>query len=193
MPWIRNMRFLSNLEQQELTKKARRKNTPQTLYQGDYCVGFFWDNNIHPDAEPPSSEFWENLTVRKNWWVKCHRLSVILIQWSQWQLLWHFQTRRTVGFENTRPHPILVWKATSLLHSFGPGIQFGKYGSLWTWCVGWTSQQLGKIFCNNQRCSSYPRKIRRREVGENFLDLLLRVYQKLGIGIGKIPGITSQR
>ena len=45
--------------EQELNKKARRKNTPQTLYQSNYCVEFYWNNDVHPDAQPPSSEFWE--------------------------------------------------------------------------------------------------------------------------------------
>jgi hypothetical protein len=44
--------------EQEMNKRSRRKNTPQTLYQADYCVEFFWNNEIHPDAEPPSDEFW---------------------------------------------------------------------------------------------------------------------------------------
>ena len=51
--------------EQELNKKTRRKKTPQTLYQSDYCVEFFWDNNVHPDAEPPSNDFWHNLRIEK--------------------------------------------------------------------------------------------------------------------------------
>ena len=47
--------------EQELNKKVRRKNTPQTLYQNNYCVEFYWNNEIHPDAQPPSSEFWEKI------------------------------------------------------------------------------------------------------------------------------------
>ncbi len=47
--------------EQELNKKARRKNTPQTLYQSNYCVEFYWNNEVHPDAQPPSSEFWEEV------------------------------------------------------------------------------------------------------------------------------------
>lgn len=52
--------------EQELNKKSRRKKTPQTLYQSDYCVEFFWDNDIHPDAEPPSNEFWAALPIGEN-------------------------------------------------------------------------------------------------------------------------------
>ncbi|MHA1423694.1 MAG: hypothetical protein ACTSW8_01185 [Candidatus Thorarchaeota archaeon] len=52
--------------EQELNKKARRKNTPQTLYQRNYCVEFYWNNDVHPDAEPPSTDFWNNLSVQKN-------------------------------------------------------------------------------------------------------------------------------
>jgi len=47
--------------EQELNKKARRKNTPQTLYQSNYCIEFYWNNEVHPDAQPPSSEFWEKI------------------------------------------------------------------------------------------------------------------------------------
>lgn len=51
--------------EQELNRKARRKNTPQTLYQSDYCVEFYWDNDVHPSAEPPSPEFWNEITESK--------------------------------------------------------------------------------------------------------------------------------
>jgi hypothetical protein len=51
--------------EQELNKKARRKNTPQTLYQSDYCVEFFWNNDVHPNAEPPSTEFWNKVAESK--------------------------------------------------------------------------------------------------------------------------------
>ena len=47
--------------EQELNKKKRRKNTPQTLYQSDYCVEFYWNNDVHPNAEPPSSDFWKEI------------------------------------------------------------------------------------------------------------------------------------
>ena len=50
----------------ELNKKLRRKNTPQTLYQSNYCVEFYWDNEVHPDAQPPSNEFWEKVAIKKN-------------------------------------------------------------------------------------------------------------------------------
>ncbi|MGY5880217.1 MAG: hypothetical protein RTV31_08200 [Candidatus Thorarchaeota archaeon] len=52
--------------EQELNKKARRKNTPQTLYQSNYCVEFYWNNDVHPDAQPPSSEFWEKNASKEN-------------------------------------------------------------------------------------------------------------------------------
>ena len=51
--------------EQELNKKTRRKNTPQTLYQRDYCVEFYWNNDVHPDAQPPSSEFWEKVASKE--------------------------------------------------------------------------------------------------------------------------------
>jgi hypothetical protein len=51
--------------EQELNKKARRKNTPQTLYQSDYCVEFYWNNDVHPNAEPPSHELWNKLAETK--------------------------------------------------------------------------------------------------------------------------------
>ncbi|TFG26735.1 hypothetical protein EU528_13925 [Candidatus Thorarchaeota archaeon] len=51
--------------EQELNKKARRKNTPQTLYQSDYCVEFYWNNDVHPNAEPPTTEFWNELVETK--------------------------------------------------------------------------------------------------------------------------------
>jgi len=47
--------------EQELNNKSRRKKTPQTLYQSDYCVEFFWDNDIHPNAEPPTIDFWDEI------------------------------------------------------------------------------------------------------------------------------------
>ena len=47
--------------EQELNKHSRRKNTPQTLYHSDYCVEFYWNNDVHPDAEPPSHDFWKSL------------------------------------------------------------------------------------------------------------------------------------
>lgn len=47
--------------EQELNRRSRRKNTPQTLYQNDYCLEFYWDNEVHPDAEPPSHDFWQTL------------------------------------------------------------------------------------------------------------------------------------
>ena len=51
--------------EQELNKKARRKNTPQTLYHSDYCVEFYWDNDVHPDAKPPTTEFWSSISKSK--------------------------------------------------------------------------------------------------------------------------------
>jgi len=48
-----------------LNKKARRKNTPQTLYQSNYCVEFYWNNDVHPDAEPPTHDFWETVQVQR--------------------------------------------------------------------------------------------------------------------------------
>lgn len=47
--------------EQELNKQSRRKNTPQTLYQADYCVEFYWNNDVHPDAQPPTREFWKRI------------------------------------------------------------------------------------------------------------------------------------
>lgn len=49
--------------EQELNKLSRRKNTPQTLYHAEYCVEFYWDNDVHPDAQPPSTEFWEKIAT----------------------------------------------------------------------------------------------------------------------------------
>lgn len=51
--------------EQELNKKAHRKNTPQTLYQSDCCVEFYWNNDIHPNAKPPSNELWNKITESK--------------------------------------------------------------------------------------------------------------------------------
>ncbi len=47
----------------ELNKKSRRKNTPQTLYQADYCLEFYWDNDVHPDAQPPAHDFWQTIEM----------------------------------------------------------------------------------------------------------------------------------
>ena len=47
--------------EQELNRRSRRKNTPQTLYQATYCVEFYWNNDVHPDAQPPTEEFWKRL------------------------------------------------------------------------------------------------------------------------------------
>ena len=46
-----------------LNKKSRRKLTPQTLYQADYCLEFYWDNDVHPDAEPPAHDFWQTIEM----------------------------------------------------------------------------------------------------------------------------------
>jgi hypothetical protein len=43
--------------EEELNDRVRRKNTPQTLHTSDYCIEFYWDNNVHPNAVPPSAEF----------------------------------------------------------------------------------------------------------------------------------------
>jgi len=51
--------------EQELNKKARRKKTLQTLYHSDFCVEFFWNNDIHPDAEPPTTDFWDQIMESK--------------------------------------------------------------------------------------------------------------------------------
>lgn len=47
--------------EQAMNKQVRRKNTPQTLYQADYCVEFYWNNEVHPGAQPPSDEFWQDI------------------------------------------------------------------------------------------------------------------------------------
>jgi len=47
----------------ELNKKSRRKLTPQTLYQADYCLEFYWDNDVHPNAKPPSDDFWQTIEM----------------------------------------------------------------------------------------------------------------------------------
>lgn len=39
----------------------RRKLTPQTLHTHPFCIEFFWNNDVHPDAEPPDQEFLEKL------------------------------------------------------------------------------------------------------------------------------------
>ena len=39
----------------------RRKLTPQTLHTHPFCIEFFWNNDIHPEAEPPDSEFLRKL------------------------------------------------------------------------------------------------------------------------------------
>ncbi len=49
--------------EKELNKKSRRKLTPQTLYQADYCLEFYWDNDVHPDAEPPTHDFWQTIKM----------------------------------------------------------------------------------------------------------------------------------
>jgi len=49
--------------EKELNKKSRRKLTPQTLYQADYCVEFYWDNDVHPDAKPPVHDFWQTIEM----------------------------------------------------------------------------------------------------------------------------------
>lgn len=51
--------------EEELNKRSRRKNTPQTLYQADYCIEFYWNNDVHPDAQPPSDEFWRKIEVEE--------------------------------------------------------------------------------------------------------------------------------
>jgi len=51
--------------EQELNKKSRRKNTPQTLYQDNYCVEFYWNNDVHPNAQPPTTAFWERIAADK--------------------------------------------------------------------------------------------------------------------------------
>jgi len=43
----------------ELNNRVRRKFTPYTLHTNDYCIEFFWNNDKHPNAKPPSEEFWE--------------------------------------------------------------------------------------------------------------------------------------
>jgi len=47
--------------EEELNKRTRRKRTPQTLHDSDYCIEFYWNNEVHPDAEPPTSEFWTSI------------------------------------------------------------------------------------------------------------------------------------
>ncbi|MBY8998815.1 MAG: hypothetical protein KGD60_13895 [Candidatus Thorarchaeota archaeon] len=47
--------------EQELNQHSRRKNTPQTLYQAEYCVEFYWNNDVYPNADPPSVEFWNEI------------------------------------------------------------------------------------------------------------------------------------
>lgn len=59
--------------EQELNHWSRRKNTPQTLYQSDYCVEFYWNNDVHPDAQPPSKKFWKVIAEK-------HQLSVRQIE-----------------------------------------------------------------------------------------------------------------
>ena len=49
--------------EKELNKKSRRKLTPQTLYQADYCLEFYWDNDVHPNAKPPSDDFWQTIDM----------------------------------------------------------------------------------------------------------------------------------
>jgi len=49
--------------EKELNKKSRRKLTPQTLYQADYCIEFYWNNDVHPDAKPPSHDFWQTIKM----------------------------------------------------------------------------------------------------------------------------------
>ena len=45
--------------EEKLNKRTRRKRTPQTLHESDYCIEFYWNNEVHPDAEPPTSDFWK--------------------------------------------------------------------------------------------------------------------------------------
>ncbi|MHA2263614.1 MAG: hypothetical protein ACXAEN_14560 [Candidatus Thorarchaeota archaeon] len=62
----REIAFLSycwtGFPEEELNKRRIRKQTPQTLYQADYCIEIYWNNDKHPDAQPPSQEFWESLS-----------------------------------------------------------------------------------------------------------------------------------
>ena len=45
--------------EEKLNKRIRRKRTPQTLHESDYCIEFYWNNEVHPDAEPPASDLWK--------------------------------------------------------------------------------------------------------------------------------------
>ncbi len=46
----------TGMPEEELNKKVRRKKTPQTLHTSDFCIEFYWNNNVHPNAVPPSAE-----------------------------------------------------------------------------------------------------------------------------------------
>jgi hypothetical protein len=47
--------------EEKLNKRSRRKRTPQTLHDSAFCVEFYWNNDVHPDAEPPPLEFWKDI------------------------------------------------------------------------------------------------------------------------------------
>jgi hypothetical protein len=44
-----------------LSNKSRRKFTPCTLYTSNHCIEFYWNNDVHPDAKPPTDRFWNEL------------------------------------------------------------------------------------------------------------------------------------
>ena len=51
----------TGVPEEEMNKSSRRKFTPYTLHTADYCVEFFWNNDVHPNAKPPSREFFDEL------------------------------------------------------------------------------------------------------------------------------------
>jgi hypothetical protein len=51
----------TRVPEEELTTKSRRMLTPQTLYDSNYCVEFFWNNDVHSNAQPPTDEFWNSI------------------------------------------------------------------------------------------------------------------------------------
>ncbi len=45
----------------ERTTNIRRRRRSESLHLGEFCDEFFWDNDVHPDAEHPSLEFMRGL------------------------------------------------------------------------------------------------------------------------------------
>ena len=60
LSWCYGGEVESKIEK-ELNKRSRRKFTPITLHHHDFCVEFYWDNDVHPDAKPPTLDELTNM------------------------------------------------------------------------------------------------------------------------------------